>query len=334
MSKKYRCKFLSHGLFFEYDHLRHCHLSVHAPEAKRLNRITDYKGPQDKMDWNHIYSLKKELVAEMREGNFPAFCKGCSWIQEFEDEGQFQTDYDEYLDMLWICHFNHCNCNCVYCCDYENIKNKTTTKGYNILPVLKEILGNNIFRAKDHDAHISFGLGEPTILSNFEQVIELFEKHGLARFAVYTNGIKFSKIVAKLLADPKIEMKVVISLDSGSRKIYEQIKKVDCFDKVCKNIKEYAKAVQKSNPIDFQVKYIIIPGVNDNKEEIDRWFDFCVNEAGVKSLSADIEEEWFIAHRDNMPNELIDLCKYIKDKTLEKGLDFLFYDRAQILKID
>lgn len=334
MSKKYRCKFLSHGLFFEYDHLRHCHLSVHAPEYKKQNRIIDYKGPETKINWQKIYSTKKQLISEMREGNFPVYCKGCSWIEEFENEEDFKSDYDEYLDMLWICHFNHCNCNCIYCCDYENIKNGTTTKGYNILPALEEILQDNIFKAKDTNSHISFGLGEPTILHNFEQIIELFEKHGLERFAVYTNGIKFSNIVAKLLANPDIEMKVVISLDSGTRDVYKKIKKVDCFDKVCKNIKEYMKAAKKASPRDFQVKYIIIPGVNDNKEEIDKWFDFCVNKAGVESLSADIEEEWFIAHRDNIPTELIELCKYIKEKTLEKGLDFFYYDRAQILKLD
>ncbi len=334
MSKKYRCKFISHGLFFEYDHLRHCHLSVHAPEAKRLNRIVNYTGPKDKIDWEKIYSTKKELVSNLREGNFPPFCKGCSWIEEFEDEEQYKSDYDEYLNMIWICHFNHCNCNCTYCCDYENIKNKTTTKGYNIYPVLEEILKKGIYRAKDPDAHISFGLGEPTILNNFEQIIELFAKHGLEKFAVYTNGIKFSKIIAKLLANPDIEMRVVVSLDSGSREVYKKVKNVDCFNKVCDNIKEYMKAAKKATPRDFQVKYIIIPGVNDTKEEIDRWFDICVNKLGVESLSADIEEEWFIAHRDNIPQELVDLCKYIKDKTLEKGLDFFFFDRAQILKID
>ena len=336
MSKKYRCRYLSHGLYIHYNCFRHCHLSIHSPSRRKENYIIPYNGEKDKADWDKVFEIKHKLVQNMRDGNIPPFCKGCHWIEEFDEtsDNQFLSDLDNYIDMIWIGHSNKCNAHCIYCFAYKEIENDKIIKGYNIFPLFKELLEKKIYNLeKNPQAHISFAMGEPTILKKFDDIIKLFAEYGNKYFALYTNGIVFSKMTEKILSEKDIEIKVVISLDAGSREVFKKVKKVDKFKQVCDNIKKYAKAAQKAKPVDLGVKYIIIPNVNDTKEEIDRWFDLCVNELGVKYLIADVEEKWFVCQAGEVPEYVKDLLRYIRQRCCDENIAFEFYDRALVLNL-
>ena len=336
MGKMYRCRYLAHGLYIHYDCFRHCHLSIHSPSERNNNYIIPYKGPKDKVDWNKVFEIKNTLVKNMRDGDIPAFCKGCHWIEEFDENSdeQFLSDFDNYLDMLWIGHLNECNANCIYCFSFQEIAEHRTVKGYDIFPLFKEILEKKIYNLeKAPQAHVSFAMGEPTILKSFDDIINIFTKYGNKYFALYTNGIKFSKMTAKILERKDVEIKVVISLDAGSGEIFKKVKKVDKFKDVCSNIKKYALAANKANPVDLGVKYIIIPNVNDTKEEIDKWFDLCVKQLEVKYLIADIEEKWFVRQCGEVPEYVKDLLRYIRQRCIDENIAFEFYDRALVLNL-
>lgn len=336
MTKMYRCRYLAHGLYIHYFCFRHCHLSIHSPNERNNNYIIPYTGPKDKIDWNEVFEQKRTLVQNMRNGDIPPFCKGCHWIEEFDENSpeQFESDLDNYIDMIWIGHFNECNANCIYCFSYQEILEKRTTKPYNIFPLFKELLNKKIYNLeKAPEAHVSFAMGEPTILKKFEDIIKLFAKNKNKNFAVYTNGIKLSKMIEKLLAKKEIEINVVISLDAGSREVFKKVKKVDKFKDVCKNIKRYANAAKLSKPRNLGIKYIIIPNVNDTKEEIDKWFNLCVYELGVRYLIADIEEKWFVRKDGDVDEYVKDLLRYIRQRCQDEKIEFEFYDRALVLNL-
>lgn len=336
MGKMYRCRYLAHGLYIHYDCFRHCHLSIHSPGERNKNYIIPYKGPKDKADWDKVFEIKKNLVESMRKGDIPSFCKGCHWIEEFDEnsEEQFLSDFDKYLDMLWIGHSNECNANCIYCFSFQEISEHRTIKGYDIFPLFKELLEKKIYNLeKAPQAHISFAMGEPTILKKFDDIINIFAKYGNKYFALYTNGIKFSKMTAEILKRKDVEIKVVISLDAGSREVFKKVKKVDKFKDVCSNIKKYAQSAAKATPIDLGVKYIIIPNVNDTKEEIDKWFDLCTKQLDVKYLIADIEEKWFVRQCGEVPEYVKDLLRYIRKRCMDENIAFEFYDRALVLHL-
>ena len=137
----------------------------------------------------------------------------------------------------------------------------------------------------------------------------------------------------EVLAKKDVEIKVIISLDAGSREVFKKVKKTDKFKEVCKNIKKYALAAKKSIPSHLGVKYIIIPNVNDTKEEIDKWLDLCIKELGVKYLIADIEEKWFVHHDGNVPEYVKDHLRYIRQRCLDADIEFEFFDRALVLNL-
>lgn len=333
MTKMYRCRYLAHGLYIHYDCFRHCHLSIHSPNERNNNYIIPYKGPKDKADWDKIFEIKRNLVQNMRNGDIPPFCKGCHWIEEFDENSdeQFLTDLEDYIDMIWIGHTNECNANCIYCFSYQEILEHRTYKPYDIFPLFKEMLEKKIYNIeKEPNAHISFAMGEPTIMKKFDDIIKLFSKYGNKHIALYTNGVKLSKMAAKLMRDKDIDIATVISLDAGSREVFKQVKKIDKFKDVCKNIKEYAKTPK---PKALGVKYIIIPNVNDTKEEIDKWLDLCINKLGVKYLIADVEEKWFVRQNGEVPEYVKDLLRYIRSRCKEANINFEFYDRALVLNL-
>lgn len=334
MGKMYRCRYLAHGLYIHYDCFRHCHLSIHSPNERNNNYIIPYTGPKDKVDWNEVFGQKNNLVKNMRNGDIPPFCKGCHWIEEFDEnsECQFLTDFDNYIDMIWVGYSNECNANCIYCFSYKEILEHRTIKGYDIFPLFKELLDKKIYNIeKAPNAHISFSMGEPTIFKKFDDIIKIFAKYGNKHFAIYTNGIKTSKMVLKTLKKDDINMRIVISLDAGSREIFKKVKKVDKFKDVCKTIKSYVKASLK--PDVLGVKYIIIPNVNDIKEEIDKWYELCTKKLGVKYLIADIEEKWFVAKEGQVPEYVKELLCYIRKRCQEDNIEFEFYDRALVLNL-
>ena len=126
---------------------------------------------------------------------------------------------------------------CIYCFSFQEILEHRTIKGYDIFPLFKELLDKKIYNLeKEPNAHVSFAMGEPTILKSFDDVIKLFAKYGNRHFALYTNGIKTSKMVLNVLKMENIDIRIVISLDAGSRDVFKKVKKVDKFKETCKTI--------------------------------------------------------------------------------------------------
>ena len=158
--------------------------------------------------------------------------------------------------------------------------------------------------------------------------LTLFLKNGFDDMRVPSSGIKYSPVIAKGISTGQLT--VVISIDSSCKETYKKIKQIDAFDKVCANLKKYAKAQKRS----FNVisKYIIIPNVNDTIEELDNWLKFNKdNRIGIVAI--DIENSWLTKYRNEKPDEkVINLIKYVQTKAKELKLSRVeICDRAKYL---
>ena len=157
-------------------------------------------------------------------------------------------------------------------------------------------------------------------MHNFDELVHLFTEHGTA-VRIHTSGIRYSETVEEALKQNKGT--VVISLDSGCSKTYHKIKQVDCFNKVCETIQKYSKA----NPDSIIVKYILIPGVNDNIKEIDNFFKL-MNTYGIKTVALDIEVQYAMKYENKNVSEhvylLVDYFEQLAEKSNIRMLTYSF----------
>ncbi len=279
-----------------------CYLS--APGGGNSMIFTDYWG--EKINWRKFFKIKNRYRNIQKNGGTIKECKGCIF---FETNNWTNKDY---IDSIIVDHFTRCNCSCVYCYTEPEKERYNNLKSYNLLPVIKDMFKYNILQ---RGGAIGFGGGEPTILPEFEELIELLLDNNFDNIRIPTSGIKFSPIIAKGISTGQLT--VNISMDSATRETYKKIKQIDAFDKVCENIIKYANAQTK--PCFVINKYIIIPEINDNKEEIMKWIDFN-KENKIEYLVIDIEQSRFEIFRETKDSSVLELCEFAKNYAKEKGI--------------
>ncbi len=314
------CKWLESGVCFDNgvygSNVKLC-CYMSAPGGGNSMIFEDYHG--EKIDWDEFFRIKNEYRKIQKSGQTVPGCRGCVFLEE-----HYWPQID-YIDNIVFDHFTKCNCNCTYCYTEEDKKRYNQLKTYNIYPIIKDMFDKRIIK---RGGALGFGGGEPTILPEFDKLISLFLKNGFYDIRVPSSGIKYSKIIAKGISTGQLS--VVISIDSSSRETYKKIKQTDAFNTVCKNLKKYSKAQKR----DFCVisKYIIIPEINDNIEEIDNWLKFN-KENNIKIIIIDIENSWLNKYRNDKPDErILDLIRYVQKKSQEMNFYRLeICDRAKYL---
>ena len=78
---------------------------------------------------------------------------------------------------------------------------------------------------------------------------------------------------------------------AGTKKVYEQVKRVKGYDAVWKNLKKYIDASKKNPKAEVTIKYIIIPSVNDSLKEAKEFVKRC-NKIGCKKIEINVEFFW------------------------------------------
>ena len=308
------CHWLQHGLSFENDHIEMCCLCCHKGGG-RLYIKEDYNGKG--LKWDDIFKLKEQFIKDNKKGIIDPRCEGC-----FNLVNRTWDDEIPYINYIHFNHWTHCNSDCIYCYTSWDKKNYQKRPHYKVLPMIKELFKKKLFRA---GGEVTFAGGEPTILNEFEDLVNFMLKNGAERITVHSSGIKFSKAIEKGIKEKKLS--VCLSADAGTRETFKKVKRVDKFDKFWENAKKYSNAQNKiDNKIYVETKFILIPEVNTNKEEIDKWLEKTV-EVGIKSIVVDIENDYCRDLRaKNLPSPqyLVDLCDYIIKRA--KELDLLLVD--------
>ena len=121
----------------------------------------------------------------------------------------------------------------------------------------KELFKKKLFKP---GGEITFAGGEPTILKEFDELINFLLKNGASRITVHSSGIKHSKAIEKGIKQGVLS--VCLSADSGTRETYKKVKRVDKFEQFWKTAKKYAEAQQNGEIKFVETKFILIPEVN------------------------------------------------------------------------
>ncbi len=295
------CVFLQEGINFDLNTVNDCCI-MHNDGRGLPVLINNYNG--ELIDWDKLFDVKAERIAFQKEKTIYD-CEGCYHLGEFKFSGERKIS--EF-------HFSHCrlcNAKCIYCSDeysggYLN---------YDTYPVIKDLIEKGYYKP---GGEATFQGGEPACMQHFDELIHLFTSNG-TKVRVHTSGIKYSKTVEEALRQNKGS--VVISLDSGCSKTYMKIKQVNCFKNVINNIKNYIAANQDA----VIIKYIIVPGVNDNLKEIDLFFKL-MKKLNVKNIALDIEVQYAMKYNNrDVSSHIYLLVDYFEQQIALYKMNLLIY---------
>ncbi len=312
------CEYIQHGFNVDYEDIKMCCFNCHEGGGRQI-LIDNYKG--EMIDWNKFFKEKRKMRELNKKGITLDRCKGCFFLKERE------WDDEDYINYMVFNHWTQCNCKCKYCFTNEQSDYFNARKNYNMYPVIKKLADMGKIRG---GGEIGFGGGEPALLPEFEPMVNMLLDCGCDNIRVHSSGVKYSQAIERGVREGKLT--VVVSVDSGCPETYENIKRVNHFNKVWENLAKYAQA-QTENKYKVKTKYIIYPSFNDNKEEIDKFFDYTVK-AGINSVVLDVEGGWYINNKYKIPDYLYELLEYAENKTKELNMQFVeFYDRANDMRI-
>lgn len=315
----YSCPWIEHGLvFFEYK-LAMCCNCGHANSEQPLIR-NNFVG--QKIDWDRVFKVKEMYRRFHKKGKIHKGCINCPYLKEDK------WDTSNYIDNLYISHWTHCNSRCVYCYAMQKPEEFQFNQMYHVLPYLKEMWEKGILRP---GGQLDFGGGEPTLLDEFEDIVNFLLDNFFWGIRVHSSGIRYSPALARAIEE--IRGYVVVSVDAGSPEVFEKVKRVPAYHKVRESIRKYALKTNFIGRFLVGAKYIIIPGVNDSIEEVEKWL-LANYDAGIYTTVIDVEEGWYLKNRGNVPKHIIDIINHVKKRSKELNTNFELYERVQNLLND
>jgi pyruvate-formate lyase-activating enzyme len=129
----------------------------------------------------------------------------------------------------------------------------------------------------DTDTTIQYSGGEISIHPLENEILAELQDHPCV---ILTNANIYSEKIGEILS--KGRSRLYPSIDAGTHDTFAKIKGVDAFDKVRENLTRYAADGF------VHLKYIILPGVNDNERDIDGFVRLCKT---TKIAAVDITRE-------------------------------------------
>lgn len=313
------CDYIEHGMVLDHcNRIRSCN-NFNPRYGGRPVIYENYHG--EKIDWKEFFEIKRKLRNQFRNGECPELCKECVNLAHKEH------DDEDYINYLLLTPWVPCNSNCIYCSAPRDKEVLQNTKVYKVLPLIKDMIKNNILKK---DGIIDFAGGEPTIYREFEGLLNEFVKNDFKRILIHTNAIKKSGSIIKGLR--KGVVRVLVSVDAGTKEVHQKVKQVKSYDAVWKNLKEYAKNQPKDKNY-VKTKYIIVPGLNDTKEELNIWLEKS-SEIGIKSVVLNLDFNWIMNNVENNLHPLYDLMVYTQNRAKELGINCELYGQMFQVKCE
>ena len=307
------CHLIEHGISIDIDSVQACCLSREF--NKGLLPVLNFYG-DNKVNWDELFRVKREQRNAQQIKDLSQ-CEGCYSLyeQEWDDE-----DYISYINFN---HWSECNSRCIYCGVNAN---RPKTKN-NILPAIKDLIKSGRFR---NFGEITFQGGEPTIMREFDELVNLFIKEG-SKIRIHSSGILFSRAIREGLKSGAVQ--VVISPDSATEDMYKKIKRVDKSKKVWDNIRHYRKNLPDEFKKLVRVKYIIIPGYNDIMSEADEFLKK-IKELDIKSIIVDVEYTYANTYANEISPHVYMLMDYFENFAHNNNIEFEWYDSAKYVSMN
>lgn len=221
------CEYIEGGVVFYPNRISACCVS-HSGGRAGQPRITEFKGGE--LPFEKIQDWRKQTIEAHKRGEFHPDCKGCPLLAK----GKWGAKQEYAINMITIAHFTHCNLRCGYCYTVNspelNIKAK---KVYDLLSIFKQMIDTKVLSPK---AEIRFSGGEPSVLPEFEDLLDLVSAYG-PRIRIYTNAVVRSEAVLRALRKKRVEL--VLGIDAATDEVYKVVKGRNVNKQVWDNVAAY-----------------------------------------------------------------------------------------------
>ena len=248
MGNCYRsCHYIENALILHPNDIYHCCIPVNGKFGS--THISEFHGGEFPIA-KILESRDKYRKALSDIENHKDFhCYGCIHAHENNWDNKY---------LFNNLHFNHsiiCNLNCNNCIQ-RGWPIEHQRASYDALPIVKMLTEQKLLAP---DSFIFWAGGEPTLLPDFDESLELMMAYG-TKNEVATNSTIFSEVIYKnLKQNGNLTLKT--SIDCGTPEKFLEKKEKDWFYRTWENLSKYA-----STGADVSAKYIICDDNCDTKE--------------------------------------------------------------------
>ena len=297
------CIFLEKGIAFEENKVCDCCIS-HNDGLGLPVLLDNYNG--DVIDWENLFDIKAKRIESQKEKTIYD-CEQCYHLSEYTFTNERKISEFHFSQ----CHI--CNCKCIYCSQFQN----SGVIGYDAYPVIRDLIDKGYYKS---GGEATLQGGEPTLMINFDNLVQLLTENGTS-IRIHTSAVKYSPKIESALRENMAV--VVVSLDSGCSDTYHKIKQIDAFNLVYENLSSYINSAKNKNNV--VIKYIIVPGFNDNIQEIDKFFRQ-MKKLGVTNTALDIEVQYARKYNNkDISKHIFLLVDYFKKEAYKSNINVQIY---------
>lgn len=266
----YSCPWIEGGLVFG---IRSLHICCITPSGGGFAKISDYNGGD--IPFDQVLTKRDEMRLQNQTTERYPTCVGCALLEKKK------WGKKNRVSILNTNHYTLCNISCNYCFitkiragTYSNnsqeYKDLVLHAGFKYPYLVSESIQNLLDKSLlQPNGTLYWGGGEPTMLRDFTEIIQLTSKIRMQN-VVNTNAVIFNDTLHK--AAIRQEATLQISLDAGTPETYKLIKGRDYFATVVENIKKYRDGLPDEKRL--ILKYIFLEE-NCNDTDIENFCKLC-----------------------------------------------------------
>lgn len=256
------------------------------------------------LEATELLKLRNCLIEEIKNGKTPshAACLNCPQIGE---------TYYPKEPMSWSVNYfcqSKCNYNCSYCTvSSARAEQVREDAGRHTLGEVISAFKEQKMLSDSYSVILSTA-GEPLLHPKRQEFYQAFDGTELV---INTNGSIWDEKLFELMNREKVLLDV--SLDAGTAETYAKIKNVGlkALDAVKKNLSAYAKA--KVGIV--ALKYLFVPGINDQQEDVDGFVQICEEVGAVFVIVA---VDYF--SKENITEQTKNAIRSLGKKLSEKNI--------------
>ncbi len=245
------CEYLQGYLLIQNNGLGFCfnNFGRNFPPNVSVDRAPEHSVPE-------FLKVRSSLIQDVRSGKEGSACFGCRNIQT-----QYWPKRDG-IRHLYIDDYSGCNIHCSYCTVSKPLSTAVKPSAtFSYLAFIHYLEQNGLV---DEDFRCDVLPGEITVHPYREEILQSVSAYPNVFF---TNAILFHPKIAQIL-DRGLSY-IYVSMDAGTAETFQTIKGLDAFERVCENLRAYAKHGA------VELKYIVLPGINDNATDAKGFVALC-----------------------------------------------------------